>query len=355
MSQRRAQKNARRRRRRRSDAPPHLYVVGPSGPGPDELDGPGSIPARVRELCADPHPITLLSGVSEIISAADPRLHDHVGRPDAAEPTLGELVETFLAVDTWETDVLCRVVAHLTSDAGLARRIRRGLAGRAARGPAWLQRLDDITVTGGYLSTDPLRDADNILLEVSLPGGQLACLVTLVDHNLGGAVRDCFSIPAAASYYTDAVESSQEGHHLSVRPLATADAHAMLTPAVARSLRLWPRPESDSWPGSLALLEHLTGQLPAGGQGYPGPASEEEQEALVEEFLDSDWWHWEPDGHEADAADLLVWLHSGFLNLGPARVSPGTVDLVMTDLWERKSTDLSLRARRALPDVLRAF
>uniref|UniRef100_UPI001885BBCE NAD(P)/FAD-dependent oxidoreductase n=1 Tax=Ornithinicoccus halotolerans TaxID=1748220 RepID=UPI001885BBCE len=47
--------------------------------------------------------------------------------------------------------------------------------------------------------------------------------------------------------------------------------------------------------------------------------------------------------------------------VGPAAaagaVAAGQInmDLVMADLWERKSTDLSLRARRALPDVLRAF
>lgn len=356
MSQRRADKNARRKRRKqRPDGQRQLRAGGPGAAGdiPPELDGPGSVVQMVRDACDDPHPLGLLCGVSSLMSSLDPRVGDALSR-DEPRPRLAELTDAFLYLGAWETDVLCRVIAHLTTDAGVARKIRTVLSDRPQMGPAWSHDLGEMEVTGAAMTTDALRDSDDVVLEVSLPGGHRATLITLVDHNLNGAVKDSFAAPVTLADFLEKMQEWDESQFVSSAALDAADARAILESAIEASLRMWPAPESESWPQSLALLEHVVGLLPAGGTGYPDWV-EDADRASARDFLASPEWQWPKEGAEADAAGLLTWIQNGFIGRGPERVSPVTVEIVMEDLWLRKTEGLSEEAKRTLPDVLRAW
>jgi hypothetical protein len=93
----------------------------------------------VAVALADDHPFELISLVSSLLAALQPRRVDPFGQPpDPDVPTLDELVRTFLDVDLVETSALLAVIAELAGDDIMRRRIRREIAQRAHALPRWL-------------------------------------------------------------------------------------------------------------------------------------------------------------------------------------------------------------------------
>lgn len=361
MSQRRSDKSARRRKRKQRADQPHLQVVSstsrwrpppPSRSLPPHLDGPDSLPAAVRAAAGDDSPLALLELASTVLSSTDPRLEDPLHGPDGV-PRLG-LVEALLEAGAWETDLLCTVMGHLTLDPDVAELVRTRLP-HSIPAPPWVGHLDVVRITRALESSDPLGGADNIVLELALPGAGRACLICLVDHSHGSAVKDAFVAPLSAADYRRRVAVSPEGSMLLTDQLELGEARQILEPAVAHWLTARPWPETDSWPGTLALLERMIADLPDGDadgvEGFTVDEADRAREAVVEEFVAGELFPFAPTGHEVDTAHLVAWLHDQFFDEGLTTVDPDTVELIVR-VWDQESLGLTTPAREALPEVL---
>lgn len=380
VSQRRSAKSARRRKRQqqRSDAPHHRVTDDrrgwrappPTRTIPAELDGPGSLPESVRLAAAEPDPLFLLGLASTVLASLDPRLQepfdddldylDDLDDTNDGDPLLDvDLVLALLAADAWETHLLCRVMAALTRYPEITDLVHARQPDRIPA-PSWVDQLDDLGVSAALLSTEPLGLSENVVLELHLPGGWTACLITQVDHTLHGAVTDAYVAPITARDYVRIAEES-EGNLLTTQAIDLGESRVRLERAIAAFLESRPDEESDSWPGSLPLLERVLRELPLDPEAAEGPAGlsmderDERREALVEEFLHSELFPFDRLGHEADTAHLLAVIHDLHLGTGLLQVTPDTVRRVMLDLWATLSLGLSSTTRAALPEVLRGW
>lgn len=327
---------------------------------PPDLDGPEALPAQVRQAASDPEPLALLGLASSVLASMDPRTESPL-EPRAeefAELAAYTLVEALLAIDAWEAQLLARLMGQLSTDAELTALVDERLP-RAIAAPPWVLSLDETTVTAALRSTDPLGDADNVVVELRLPDATPVCLISLVDHNLGSAVKDSFAAPIGVEEYRRFAAQSPDGIVLDTVDLPLPEVRGILDPAIEHSLRLLPMPETESWPSSLPLLEWALSRLPAPDPGdQPNETWDDidaAQDATATAFIGSDAFTWDAEGHEADAAHLLVWLQDEFLGNGMHRSSPTTVEVIMLDLWVRKSISLSDESRESLPDLLRAW
>lgn len=64
------------------------------------------------------------------------------------------------------------------------------LMSRGVRRPAWAERLGAVTVSDCYVKADFYGDTDEVVCVFSYGGGEPHALVTLVDYNAGGMLRD---------------------------------------------------------------------------------------------------------------------------------------------------------------------
>lgn len=364
MSQRRSDKSARRRKRKQRADQPHLQVVGttsrwrpppPSRSLPPHLDGPDSLPEAVRAAAKQDGPLALLDLASTVLSSADPRLKDPLHGPDGI-PRLG-LVEALLAAGAWETDLLCRVMGHLTLDPDVAELVRTSLP-HSIPAPPWVGHLDELRVTRGLESSDLLGQSENVVLELALPGGGRACLICLVDHSQGSAVKDAFVAPLSAADYRRRLAESPESEMLLTDRLGLDEVRELLEPAVDHWLTARPWPETDTWPGALALLERTLSDLPDGEadgvEGLTADEADRAREAVVGEFIAGGHFPFAPTGHEVDTAQLVALLHDELFDEGFESVSPDSVEVVMR-VWDPESRGLTTPAREALPVVLRGW
>lgn len=206
----------------------------------------------LERLLADPEPLAFLehaSGIAEVLmhpteGGVDPAEFLHaVGHTDS--PAVRALAATLAALAPQLTDRPVRVFS-----------------------PAWLARIANTRVSRAMTMTDLGGDSDQIVVEVELADGSVFTFLTLVDHDLGTAVKDAFALPADL----DAVlerwnEIAEPGVEVGDLPLA--DAGARLREALDHTAVLFDPPTSDTWPQSRPLLQWIVRLLPAGGTGWP--------------------------------------------------------------------------------------
>ena len=187
------------------------------GPGPGPGPGPASgyrprrepdrgepdILRGVRARLATGEPLDLLTEVSSLVSAVDPRSqapfararNERVGggeatggrrsgrRPHPAAaakadaegrfaelPSLDDLVRSFVDVDRFETTALLAAIAVMAPDELVRARARREVAERAHVLPAWLAGLGAAHARRTMEMVHVLGDGDDLLIELELPG-----------------------------------------------------------------------------------------------------------------------------------------------------------------------------------------
>lgn len=322
------------------------------------LEGADSIPSVVRSALDSEQPFVLLGLASSVMSSVDPRVTEIDEELDGVQlPTLEQVVETLLGTDIVELHVLVRTIGHLTRDRELARRIAQALPADLS-GPAWLNRLEQIRALRAQRSADPLGESDTVVVELTGPDGSPWCVLTLLDHTLNGAVTDSFPAPLNLDDYGQYLQELPESAHLKTIPLDLAAARAGLKAGLDQGLWTSTKPDvSEVWPSSLPLLEYVIGQMP--GDGVPWWSDKDEADGLAQQtlvdLLSSPHWVWPAAGPEAQCVQLLLDLHLEHFSHGVDRVSPTTVEIVLTDLWHTSFVGLDEATRDALPDVLRAW
>jgi Domain of unknown function (DUF6398) len=317
-------------------------------------------PDLVRDVAAalaDDHPLTLLSLVSSLLAALDPRQRSPFEpAPDPSVPSREELVQTFLEVDLLETSALLAVTAELSGDDILRRRVRREITARAHVLPGWLTDLNRATVDEVVEMVHVLGDGDDILIGVGLPGGSALSIVVYIDHNLGSLVKDAFVIPEPLDALIDHMRrAANDDPDTTWAQLAPADARVRIRDAIDISAITFPPLETDSWPACRPLVEWVVGMLPAGGTGYQRPHWDDDALAeLTERFLGS------PFGNDFDDAGnrcllrSLLWFGTDYGPGDPLRWSPVAVEILLVDWIPRKIVaDVADLAKA--PNLLRAF
>jgi hypothetical protein len=313
--------------------------------------------ADVAAALADDHPLALMSLVSSLLSALEPRRANPFDRaPERALPTRDELVRTFLDIDTLETSALLAVIGELAGEDILRRRVRRKIIERAHALPVWLTDLGRTTVEGVVEMVHVLGDGDDIMVGLSLPGGSALSIVVYIDHNMGTLVKDAFVVPESLDALIEHMRvAAGEDPDTTWADLAPANARVRIQDAIERGAITFPPLETDSWPACRPLVEWAIGMLPTGGSGYQRPRWDTKRlSKLTERFFASPFGTDFDDADHRSLLESVLWFGTDYGPGDPLRWSPVAVEILLVDWIPRKIVaDVAYLAKA--PELLRAF
>jgi hypothetical protein len=325
-------------RQRRADK--HRRAVRRRHRGQQAASAEPDLLADIRSAIADPDPLSLLSYVSMLMNATDPRRKTPFGAPDEPEVIPREgLIGTFIDAPTDQTTALLGVFAEMVGDDDLLRaRIRRELVMRPKLLELpWLDTLSQFDVYRALSMSHILGDGDNIILGVRLVGGQEITCAVYIDHNLGTLVKVAlvFSEPIAA--IVAAYQEVADDPDTRWDDISLADAKARIVSAIHLAAITVPQFESDSWPACRALIEWLIRGLPDSGTGYERSESDSEaSEHLAARFFRSEEGAQLDDRDHRDLLESLLWYGTDYGSGDPMRWSPVKVELLLADWLPRK-------------------
>lgn len=319
----------------------------------------------VRAALADPHPLHLLELTSGLLEVAGRTTTDPfadffpAGSVPVPVPLLAELVTSFVEVKRPETTALLRVLSHLVTDEIVRARIRRELAERHHGLPSWLDRLDQVRPTAAVEVSHVLNDGQNVMIDVSLPGGYAVTPVVYVDHNLGTVVKDAFLVRERLDETIAAMSGRlAEDPDMTTRTLDLADARVRVAAAIARGRAAYPPFETDTWPVCRPLVEWVIAKMPTGGADFDRHDwTEPELAQLADRFLSSPYApdHGQPAwGNQSDFVLPLLWFGAHHGTGDPQHCSPVAVEIMLTSfLPDHVLADVA--DLRRYPELLRSY
>ena len=318
----------------------------------------GQAPSLLDEVSSrldDPSPLGLLSYVSGLLNAVDPRNRDPFDRGDP-EFSADELVASFLDMPSRETSALLSVVSAFADDDLVRARIRRELSGRRHPLPDWLTQLSTVSPVAPLQATEILGEGENVLIGIDLGGSLSLTAAVFIDHNLGSVVKDAYPIDAPVNDVRAVFDAAPDADDLTVAPIAPADARARIADAIASGARTFPPYETDTWPASRPLVEWMCAQLPPGGTGLEFREwTEAEEKSLADSFFASAHGaQWRRDNDIRGTVPSLIWFGTGYSTLDPYRWGAPKLEILMLDWIPRKIIDNPASLAR-YPDVIRAF
>ena len=319
--------------------------------------GPGDLLADVHQRLASGEPLDLLTYVSSLLAAIDPRGESPFERERADGPeraTLPTLLESFAEVVLPETTALLATLAELGPDELTRARARRALAARPHQLPSWLARLGETGVYKAVESSHVLGDGDSVLLGARLPGHELTAVI-YIDHNLGTVVKDAFPAPSPISEVAARMREAADDPDVRFGDISLADARARVAEAIEVGAIMFPPLESETWPASRPLTEWLVRLLPEGGAGYVRPTwSEARKRKLAKRFFGSEFGKPFDDDDQRDLLDQFLWFGTDYGPGDPLRWSPVAVEILLAD-WIPRKIAASPEYLSAAPTLLRAF
>lgn len=215
--------------------------------------------------------------------------------------------------------------------------------------PPWAAQVGRATFVEGWRITHPYGDQDAIWVSFRHDDRPPHAFSVLIDHNLGGIVKDAF----AGYPEEDLVEAWREQPDFEVARIEAAEVAGRVLPAIEREGMYLDPPTSESYEETRALLAARMRTLPRGWEEQgPPPLSGRQRAALVAEFARS------PEARgvaEADdVAETMVDYSCDYGTGEPLRWSPIVVELFLCDWYPRKV----IREEAVLeqvPDVVRAW
>ncbi|MEX5718595.1 hypothetical protein [Geodermatophilus maliterrae] len=232
----------------------------------------------LRDGVDSPTPGSLLGSIGVVLGVA-------AGADDPAG-TMDDLVRSLSGVDRVETSAALLAIATLTADPDLRRRVRREIAERGHVLPRWLAELDRSTPVDRAVEISTVfRDADELLVGVTVPGGHPLTAVVRIDNDLGAVATDGYVVQSPLASVVPLLVEDDEPD-VRVRDIAPADARARITAAL-QELDLGPgRLGSETWAQSRPLVEWMLSLLPGGGRGdVLQDLSEDELDEIADRFL----------------------------------------------------------------------
>jgi hypothetical protein len=314
---------------------------------------PELIQAVRRAVRAD-GPLELLALASTVLAVHDPRSVSPMERGVAAVPPLRAFVDSLIEMDFATTTALLTALAPMIPDEVLVATIRRALGQRRHPLPHWLAGLAPLRPVGTYVMTHVLGDGDNLLVGVVTAAGDPLTAVVYVDHNLGTLVKDAFVIDETLQDTVARYQARVDDPDLAITPIDPADARERIVEAIATAAMTFPPFETETWPGSRALIEWMIGGLPEGGTGYQRVVWEDDARAKLQAAFLASPYGAALDGEDAELLESILWYATDYGPGDPLKWSPVAVEILLLDWIPRKIVAPAAFLARA-PAVLRAF
>ncbi|MFY9867787.1 MAG: hypothetical protein WAK58_28600, partial [Trebonia sp.] len=313
-----------------------------------------------RELLAVRSPLDAELMVSELLGTWWPQRH-HTAGGAGVEQVVGEgLVEYAAGQSSPAALALLSGVACLGTprQAIAAEQAAIRMIDSGVRAPAWADHLGAVTPAECYVNSDEWGDQDEIICVFSYAGEEPHALVSLVDYNTEGMIRD--------GWVTSRVDKLLE-HCRQAAEGKPADAFKQIDPPHARRVlraaldatdAAEDPPVSESFASYHAFIRARIRALPpAAGRGQRGrrPWSRERRALIAAEFLASDEAE---DLSDRQAASRVV---DRIIDYGcdqdsgrPLRMSPVKVQNFMLS-WLPRRVMLCAADQDAMPHVLAAW
>jgi len=259
--------------------------------------------------------------------------------------------------------------------AAKAERVALGLIEGGVHCPGWAEHLGAVTSAECYVNPDALGDQDEVICVFSYAGEEPHALVTVVDYNADGMIRDGWVTSRVAKLLDHCREASgqrgAEGKY-AFRQVDAGQARRMLETALAATDAVDRPPVSDSFPSYHAFIRARIRALPpmrsrggAGSAGAPStgafPAvsrrtwSKDRRAMLAAEFLASDEAEDLSDrGSASHCADRIIDYGCDKDFGRPLRMSPAKVQAFLLG-WLPRKVMLSFAEQDAMPHVLAAW
>ena len=208
---------------------------------------------------------------------------------DPVEAT-DSLVEMLRDVALPETTAALLAVATLTGDPDQRRRVRREIADTGQVLPRWLAELDRTAAVDRAVEVSTvLRDADELVVGVSVPGGHPLTAVVHVVNEYGAVATDGYVVESPLDSVV-ALLAADDDPDVRVRDLPPADARARIAAAIAE-LELGPGElGTEHWATTRPVVEWMLTLLPPGGDASVlRELSDEDLDEIAEALLSSPW------------------------------------------------------------------
>lgn len=309
----------------------------------------------MRSALRSGDPLDLLAMISGFLEVTDPRNRNPFDT-EQRRPTFDELLESLLDTPFAETTAALTAMRVLVPDKFTAARITRALETRTHPLPAWLNTLGQARAEPEvWFLTHVLGDGDDYLLGVTVPSGRALSALIYIDHNLGSVVKDAFVVPEPLEDLAIKLGRTMLDPDQSLTRTDPATARAVIEGAIEHGSRLYPPPQSDTWPMCRPVIEWMLRLLPAGGLA---PEIKEwtdaETGAIAEDFFSGPFGAALDRADERDLLDNLLWFGTSYATGDPLRWSPVTVELLLADWVPRKIMAEAAHLAK-LPNLLRAY
>jgi len=248
------------------------------------------------------------------------------------------------------------------------------LMGRGVRSPNWARHLGAVTGSDCFVNSDEYGDTDEVVCVFSYGGTEPHALVTVIDYNAGGMIRDGWVTSQVTKLLELCRKPAREADRNGFKPLDAPAARRMLeaaltetdaadNPPVAQSLaayhafiraRIRALPPS-AGPGGPSATGTGGPVGPGGSTGKRRPWGKDRRAMLAAEFLASDEAEDLSDRSSAShCADRIIDYGCDQDFGRPLRMSPVKAETFMLS-WLPRKVMLSPEEQEAMPHVVLAW
>ncbi len=308
----------------------------------------GEVLWAARELLSYEDPLDAELWASELVDIwREQHLVD-----DEPESLYGHTLVRFAGQHAGPEALACLAALAAVAAPPVARRARHTadeLRRRGVRAPSWVAKLDPVRIVGAWAACDPFGDQEAVLLAFAHDDLPPHTFQLLVDHNLGGMVKEGFLTDTALEQLLDEWRPSGGWSFQAVDP-----AHAAAKVRLGLMIRdhCSDAPESRSLEDCRIVLDARLRLFPERPIGHPEPFDEKARSRLVEAFFSSPESTGVPD--DGRLARMIIDYRCDSCGEDPMRWSPMVVLLFLLD-WLPRSVSLPPDAVERVPAVLRAW
>jgi hypothetical protein len=316
-----------------------------------------------RELLAVRSPLDAELLVSDMLGTWWPQRHHTIGGT-GVEQLIGEGLVNYAARQRSSAALaLLSGIACLgtSRQAAAAEQAAITLIDAGVRTPGWAEHLGAVSPAECYVNPDKWGDQDEIICVFSYAGEEPHALVTLVDYNASGMIRDGWvssQVDRLLEHCRQAPAAAPGRPEDSFREIEAFQARKMLQAALAATDDAEDPPVSDSFAARHAFIRARIRALPpAPGRGPrpKRPWTTERRALLAAEFLASDEAEELSDRQAASrCTDLIIDFGCDQDSGRPERMSPAKVQNFMLG-WLPRKVLLSVADQNAMPHVVAAW
>jgi hypothetical protein len=313
-----------------------------------------------RELLAVRSPLDAELMVSELLGTWWPQRH-HTAGGAGVEQVVGEgLVEYAAGQSSPAALALLSGVACLGTprQAIAAEQAAIAMIDSGVKAPSWADHLGAVAPAQCYVNSDEWGDKDEIICVFSYAGEEPHALVSVVDHNAGGMIRDGWVTSRVDKLLEHCRQASAGKAADTFKEIDPPQARRVLQAALEATDAAEDPPVSDSFASYHAFIRARVRALPpAAGRGLRAKRlwSRERQALLAAEFLASDEAEDLSDRQAASrCTDRIIDFGCDQDSGRPLRMSPFKVQNFMLS-WLPRKVMLSRADQDAMPHVLAAW